>query len=195
MINMQNYSAESVNGEPYIILADSLEDAISQAKAHNAKAAKSWAVKHHSSPPPDCLVSVRRQPHAGVLWIGRQSETTRRDSLYGYDTVKVDPPETTARDEALIELREQADDQEGDLVRRAGARYALDALDGGGDVDENGWPYGLPIPGNTSYGADHDGRLYAVLINVNGTLAVYLLEEDGSLTALETWPEEVAEER
>ena len=40
--------------------------------------------------------------------------------------------------------------------------------------------------------AEHQGRLYVVLSNANGTLAVYRVRNDGVLKRLKRWPEEVA---
>ncbi|HZN76213.1 MAG TPA: hypothetical protein VFC00_31675 [Micromonosporaceae bacterium] len=65
-----------------------------------------------------------------------------------------------------------------DLVRRALAAYyrsgGTDTPAGGGSVVE------------------HDGKLYVVLSNVNGTLAVYRVRSSGALKALRRWPEAVA---
>lgn len=48
------------------------------------------------------------------------------------------------------------------------------------------------IPNNHSYVAsDSHGREYAVLINVNGPLAVYRLRNDGRLKRLRRWPSEI----
>jgi hypothetical protein len=66
---------------------------------------------------------------------------------------------------------------DGDLTRRALAAYfrggGTDQPAGGGNVIE------------------HDGKLYVVLSNVNGTLAVYRVRTDGMLKGLKRWPKEV----
>lgn len=50
------------------------------------------------------------------------------------------------------------------------------------------------IPANDSYiYTDSAGREYAVLVNVNGVLAVYRLRNDGRLKRLRRWPPEVEE--
>ena len=96
---------------------------------------------------------------------------------------------------AVKDLRAEADDQEEDLVKRAVAEYAWDALEGpaawASSVDEHGWPTGLAMPANTSIPEHEDGELYVVLENVNDILAVVRSEDDGSLTVLgeDEWPE------
>ena len=72
-----------------------------------------------------------------------------------------------------------------DLKRRALAAWFrttepdgalhIDQPTGGGDVVE------------------HDGKLYVVLSNVRGTLAVYRVRTSGQLKRLRRWPAEVAE--
>ena len=65
-----------------------------------------------------------------------------------------------------------------DLERRALAAYfrsgGFDQPAGGGDVVE------------------HDGKLYVVLQNVRGTLAVYRVRGSGALRRMKRWPVEVA---
>lgn len=39
---------------------------------------------------------------------------------------------------------------------------------------------------------EHDGRLYVVLQNVGGVLAVYRVQNDGILRRMKRWPREVA---
>jgi hypothetical protein len=41
-----------------------------------------------------------------------------------------------------------------------------------------------PIPANDSGVVEHGGRLYVRLVNVNGTLAVYRVRTDGTLSEL-----------
>ena len=40
--------------------------------------------------------------------------------------------------------------------------------------------------------SEHDGKLYVVLSNVRGTLAVYRVRNDGVLKGLKRWPKVVA---
>lgn len=68
------------------------------------------------------------------------------------------------------------DDQ--DLTRRALAAYFRS---GGTDQPANGGSV-----------VEHDGKLYVVLSNVNGTLVVYRVRTSGALKALRRWPAEVA---
>jgi hypothetical protein len=75
--------------------------------------------------------------------------------------------------------------RDADLTRRALAAYyrtaasdgvvAIDQPAGGGDVVE------------------HDGRLYVVLRNAAGTLAVYRVRGSGALRRMKRWPREVAD--
>ena len=51
---------------------------------------------------------------------------------------------------------------------------------------------GATQPSNTSGVAKHNGRAYAVLKNVAGTLAVYRIQPRGSLKRLRRWPSAVA---
>ncbi len=48
-----------------------------------------------------------------------------------------------------------------------------------------------PIPANTSSVEEHDGKFYVELHNVNGTLAVYRIRNDGILKRMKRWPLEV----
>ena len=51
---------------------------------------------------------------------------------------------------------------------------------------------GTDQPANTSHAADHDGRRYVVLKNVNGPLAVYRVRSnDGVLRRMKRWPVEL----
>jgi hypothetical protein len=47
---------------------------------------------------------------------------------------------------------------------------------------------GTAQPANASGVVVHDGRLYVQLVNVNGTLAVYRVRNDGQLKRLKRWP-------
>jgi hypothetical protein len=73
----------------------------------------------------------------------------------------------------------------GDLVRRAMAAYYRSGRREG-FTDEQ-----ITIPANTSYLAEVDGKQYVVLENVNGTLAVYRVRNDGVLKGLKRWPKEL----
>jgi hypothetical protein len=64
-----------------------------------------------------------------------------------------------------------------DLTRRAFAAYFRS---GGFDV-----PDGADV-------VEHDGKLYVVLSNVSGTLAVYRVRGSGALRRMKRWPREVA---
>src|SRR6185437_15157903 len=44
-------------------------------------------------------------------------------------------------------------------------------------------------PSGESGVREHDGKSYVVLFNVNGTLAVYRIRNDGMLKRLRRWPE------
>jgi hypothetical protein len=69
-----------------------------------------------------------------------------------------------------------------DLTRRAFAAYFKEA---------RGW--GEPVqPSNGSGVVEHDGKTYVVLLNSNGTLAVYRVRNSGALKRLRRWPTEVA---
>jgi hypothetical protein len=69
-----------------------------------------------------------------------------------------------------------------ELRRRAVAAYYrtaqtngdLDTPSGGGDV------------------AEFDGKMYVVLSNIRGTLAVYRVQNNGMLRRMKRWPREVA---
>jgi len=78
----------------------------------------------------------------------------------------------------------------GDLVRRAMAAYYRSGRREG-LTDEQ-----ITIPANSSHVAEHDGKEYVVLENVNGTLAVYRVRPvDGVLREIKRWPREVAAPR
>jgi hypothetical protein len=69
--------------------------------------------------------------------------------------------------------------QDEEYVRRAIAAW----FRGGGP--------GQPMPANTSSVVEHDGKFYVELHNVNGTLAVYRIRNDGILKRLKRWPLEL----
>jgi hypothetical protein len=71
-----------------------------------------------------------------------------------------------------------------DLERRALAAYYRSAP---------GWPATLDQPSGGAFVVEHDGRLYVVLSNVRGTLAVYRVRGSGALRRMKRWPREVAE--
>lgn len=69
----------------------------------------------------------------------------------------------------------------GDLLQRAMAAYFRysDAA-------------GLNQPSHSDSGEiEHDGKLYVVLRNCNGVLAVYRVRPDGILKSLKRWPAEI----
>jgi hypothetical protein len=58
------------------------------------------------------------------------------------------------------------------------------------------WRFGSlnqPIPASypESGPAEHDGKRYIVLRNVNGVLAVYRVRTSGALKRLDRWPKEI----
>ena len=65
------------------------------------------------------------------------------------------------------------------LIRRAFAAYFR-----AGGTDQ---------PANTSTTVVHEGKLYVVLHNVNGVLAVYRVLNKGTLKGLKRWPKEIEE--
>ena len=67
-----------------------------------------------------------------------------------------------------------------DLTTRAFAAYFREAKTRGA--------YSPDQPANDSGIEQHDGRDYVVLRNVNGTLAVYRVRNDGLLKRLRRWP-------
>jgi hypothetical protein len=69
------------------------------------------------------------------------------------------------------------DDMDNDLTRRAFAAYFR-----AGGTDQ---------PAGTSGQVEHNGRRYVVLHNVNGTLAVYRILNNGRLKGLRRWPRAV----
>jgi hypothetical protein len=73
-----------------------------------------------------------------------------------------------------------------DLTRRAFAAYFRSARSDGSVVVDQ--------PGGGSGVVEHDGKLYVVLANVRGTLAVYRVRTSGQLKRLRRWPAEVAEQ-
>jgi hypothetical protein len=66
---------------------------------------------------------------------------------------------------------------ESDLIRRA-----MSAWFRSGGIDQ---------PANTSGVVEHEGKPYVVLKNVNGTLAIYRVRNDGTLKRLRRWPAEL----
>jgi hypothetical protein len=68
-----------------------------------------------------------------------------------------------------------------DLLRRAFAAYF-----------RSGGPQAA-IPSNNSEVRIHEGKLYVVLRNTNGTLAVYRVRNDGVLKGLRRWPHDLDE--
>ena len=66
---------------------------------------------------------------------------------------------------------------EDDVIRRAFAAWFR-----GGGRDQ---------PANTSSVQEHGGKFYVELHNVNGTLAVYRVRNDGVLKRLKRWPKTV----
>ncbi len=82
----------------------------------------------------------------------------------------------------MLGLMTRASDPE--LERRAlAAWYRTAASDGVVAID---------APAGGAGVAEHDGRLYVVLQNVRGTLAVYRVQNDGVLRRMKRWPPEVA---
>lgn len=72
--------------------------------------------------------------------------------------------------------------EDSDLTRRALAAYWKAGKENPRlDQPENG----------ASHLEDNEGRRYVVLSNVNGTLAVYRLRNDGQLKRLKRWPKEI----
>lgn len=68
-----------------------------------------------------------------------------------------------------------------ELTRRAFAAYFRDRKEPG-----------APMPSDRSGVQEHDGKLYVTLVNVNGTLAVYRVRNDGMLKGLKRPPREIA---
>lgn len=66
---------------------------------------------------------------------------------------------------------------EADLTRRAYAAYFRAG--------------GTEQPANTSGVVEHEDKLYVVLHNVRGTLAVYRVRNDGALKRMRRWPSAV----
>jgi len=71
--------------------------------------------------------------------------------------------------------------EEDEYVRRAIAAFFRS---GGPSVN-------MPMPANTSSVQEHGGKFYVELHNVNGTLAVYRIRNDGMLKRMKRWPKEV----
>ena len=72
-----------------------------------------------------------------------------------------------------------------DLTRRAIAAYYRTARTNGATVIDH------PALGGDV--VEHDGKLYVVLSNIRGTLAVYRVRTSGQLKRLRRWPTAVAE--
>ncbi len=70
-----------------------------------------------------------------------------------------------------------------ELERRALAAWYRTAASDGVAID---------APSGGAGVAEHDGRLYVVLQNVRGTLALYRVQNDGVLRRMKRWPPEVA---
>lgn len=69
----------------------------------------------------------------------------------------------------------------GDLLQRAMAAYFRHYPDAS-----------ITQPDSTASGeTEHDGKLYVVLRNCNGVLAVYRVRPDGILKRLKRWPAEI----
>jgi hypothetical protein len=71
-----------------------------------------------------------------------------------------------------------------DLTRRAIAAYYRTAHQDGATATDQ--------PSDASGVVEHEGKTYVVLVNVNGTLAVYRVRTSGQLKRLRRWPAEVA---
>ena len=71
-----------------------------------------------------------------------------------------------------------------DLERRALAAYFRAARTNGVTA--------IDQPSGGAGVVEHDGKLYVVLSNVRGTLAVYRVRGSGALKRLRRWPPEVA---
>jgi hypothetical protein len=72
-----------------------------------------------------------------------------------------------------------------DLTRRAIAAYFRTARADGATA--------VPQPAGGGDVVEHEGKLYVVLANVSGTLAVYRVRTSGQLKRLRRWPPEVAD--
>lgn len=71
------------------------------------------------------------------------------------------------------------------LLRRAFAAYYRAGAREGYAQEQ------LGIPANTSYVAEHEGKRYVVLENVNEVLAVYRVRTTGVLKGLRRWPKQI----
>jgi hypothetical protein len=80
----------------------------------------------------------------------------------------------------MTDTRSPAIADDDTLLRRAFAAYFRSATEPSPDQ-----------PANDSYVTEHGGRLYVVLVNVNGVLAVYRVRNDGILKGLRRWPEAI----
>lgn len=80
-------------------------------------------------------------------------------------------------------MRDIANDSE--LERRAIAAYYRTPVGGSDGVF-------IDTPGGGADVTEHDGKLYVVLQNSRGTLAVYRVRNDGVLRRMKRWPREVA---
>lgn len=75
------------------------------------------------------------------------------------------------------------DSTDAELTTRAYAAYYRRCANNGSIPDQ---------PANSSGVVEHDDKLYVVLENVRGTLAVYRIRTSGQLKELRRWPKEVA---
>jgi hypothetical protein len=76
---------------------------------------------------------------------------------------------------------------EGLIVRRAMAKY-VSLKNASGSL-----PSYVPRPSSASYVAEHEGRRYVVLHNLNAILAVFRIDDGNMLELQDTWPKEIEE--
>lgn len=82
----------------------------------------------------------------------------------------------------MTETRDPRIADDDTLVRRAFAAYYR------AGTREGYEPQQLDIPAHTSHVAEHNGKHYVILENINGVLAVYRVRNDGILKQLRRWP-------